>query len=56
MKSMEGVDRGLSEVNMSLQNILPVLESASESGSPVGIPDGKQLLIATAKGILIANS
>lgn len=53
---MAGVYRGLSEVNTSLQSLLPVLESASESGSPVGIPDGKQLLISTAKGVLIANS
>lgn len=56
MKSMEGVYRGLSEVNTSLQILLPMLESASKSGSPGGIPDGKQLLIFTAKGILIANS
>lgn len=56
VKSMERVYRGLSETNASLQKLLPVSDSASESGSPVGLQDRKQLLISTQNGISISNS
>lgn len=55
VKSMEGVYRGLSETNTSLQKLLPMSDSASESGSPVGVQDRKQLLISTQNGISIVN-
>jgi len=56
VKSIEGVHRGLSETNSSLQKLLPMLDSASESGSPVEMQDREQLLIATQNGIAISNS